>query len=164
MYNTSLDEVVFVDGRSVPASDDESGEVVAVVPVLTPQEDVEDLDDEVVRVGRGTGQLIDPLLATGADVKVTSEEVKQPFFSVGGRIILVDGEPVQVMEYRDAAALEADAGHISPDGSSTGTTMVTWIALPHFFRSDTAIVLYVGDSPKVIEALTAVLGPQFAGR
>jgi len=77
---------------------------------------------------------------------------------------LVDGEPVQVMEYRDAAALEADAGHISPDGSSTGTTMVTWIAPPHFFRTDTAIVLYVGESPQVIEALTSVLGLQFAGR
>ena len=132
--------------------------------MLTPIEDVEDPDNQVIRVGRGTGQLIDPLLATGADVKVTSEVVKHPFFSVGGRIMLVDGEPVQIMEYRDAAALEADAGHISPDGSSTGTTMVTWIAPPHFFRTDTAIVLYVGESPQVIEALTSVLGPQFAGR
>jgi len=42
--------------------------------------------------------------------------------------------------------------------------MVTWVTPPHFFKSETAIVLYVGDSPKVIEALTSVLGPQFAGR
>ena len=42
--------------------------------------------------------------------------------------------------------------------------MVTWVAAPHFFKSETAIVLYVGESSKVIEALTSVLGPQFAGR
>ena len=132
VYHTSLEEAVFVDGRSVPVSDYESGEAVEVVLVPTPKEDVEDPDVQAVRVGRGTGQLIDPLLATGADVKVTAEVVKQPFFSVGGTIILVDGERVQVMEHRDAAALEAEAAHISPDGSSTGTTMVSWVAPPHF--------------------------------
>ena len=164
VYHTSLEEAVFVDGRSVPASDDESGEAVEVVLVPTPKEDVEDPDVQAVRVGRSTGQLIDPLLATGAEVRVTAEVVKQPFFSVGGTIILVDGERVQVMEYRDATALEAEAAHISPKGSSTGTTMVSWVAAPHFFRTETAIVLYVGENPKVVEALTSVLGPQFAGR
>ncbi len=133
-------------------------------PKDVPKEDVEDPGGEVVRVSPGTGDLIDLLLATGADVNVTAEVVKQPFFSVAGTIILVDGERVQVMEYRDPAALEAEAAHISPDGSSIGTTMVSWVAPPHFFRTETTIVLYVGENPKVIEALTSVLGPQFAGR
>ncbi len=97
-------------------------------------------------------------------MKVTAEVVKQPFFSVGGTIILVDGERVQVMDYRDPGDLEDEAALISPDGSSIGTTMVSWVAAPHFFRNETAIVLYVGEDPKVIEALTSVLGPQFAGR
>ena len=97
-------------------------------------------------------------------MKVTGEVVKQPFFSVRGTILLVEGERVQVMEYRDAAAIEAAAAHIAPDGSSTGTTMVSWVALPHFFRTVTTIVLYVGENSKVIDALTSVLGPQFAGR
>ena len=156
------------DGGSIPAPnapvlDDVSGEVVAVTP--PPEEDHEDADDQGVRVGRGTGQLIDPLLATGADVKVTGAAVKQPFFSVTGRIILVNGERVQVLDYGDTDDPEA-AAHISPDGSSIGTTMVSWVAPPppHFFRTETAIVLYVGENPKVIEALTSVLGPQFAGR
>ena len=148
--------------RNVPVLDDESGEVVAVTP--PPEEDHEDAGDQEVRVGRGTGQLIDPLLATGADVKVTGEVVKQPFFSVAGTIILVNGERVQVLDYSDADDPEA-AAHISPDGSSIGTTMVSWVAPPpHFFRTETAIVLYVGENPKVIEVLTSVLGPQFAGR
>ena len=160
MYHTSYKEGVFVDARNVPVLDDEPGEVVGVTP--PPEEDREDADDQAVRVGEGTGQLIDPLLATGADVKVTGEVVKQPFFSVPSTIILVNGERVQVLDYGDADDPEA-AAHISPDGSSIGTTMVSWVAPPHSFRTETAIVLYVGENPKVIEALTSVLGPQFAG-
>ena len=79
-----------VDPRSIPISDDESGEVV---PVLTPKEDVEDPDDRIVRVGPGTGQLIDPLLATGTDVEATGEVVNQPFFSVAGTIIPPGASP-----------------------------------------------------------------------
>ena len=117
---------------------------------------------------QGTVQLMDPFLATGAEVEVTGEVVSEGIFSVDGTIILVNGERVQVMEYRDAAALEAEAAGISPSGSSIATnghaSMVLWVTPPHFFKSETAIVLYVGESPTVIEALTSVLGPQFAGR
>ena len=68
------------------------------------------------------------------------------------------------MEYGDAAALEAEAASISPDGSSVGTTMVTWVGSPHFFTTESLIVLYVGESPTVIEALAKGMEPQFAGR
>ena len=163
-YHTSFNEAVALIAPNVLVSDEEYGEVGEVVPVLTPEEDVQVLDDQRVRVCLGTGELVDPLLATGADVKVTGEVVSEGIFSVNGTIILVDGEPVQVMDFGDAVALEAETAHISPDGSSTGTTMVTWIAPPHFFRTDTTIVLYVGDNSKVIVALTSVIGPQFPGR
>ncbi len=130
----------------------------------TPKDDVDDVGTEVVRVTPALADLEDNLLATGAEVKVSGEVVKQPFFSVDSRIIEVNGERVQVMEYGDAAALEAEAAGISPDGSSVGTTMVTWVGSPHFFRTESLIVLYVGESPTVIEALVKVMGPQFAGR
>ena len=160
-----------IDGTDVPGTEPviepiEPGEVVAEPPPLvpTPNMDHEDADDQAVRVGRGTGLLIDPLLATGAEVKLTGEVVSEDPFSVDGRVLEVNGERVLVMDYGDAAALEAEAAGISPDGSSVGTHMVTWVGSPHFFRTETAIVLYVGENPKVIEALTSVLGPQFAGR
>jgi hypothetical protein len=41
--------------------------------------------------------------------------------------------------------------------------MVSWIEAPHFFRSDSLIVLYVGEEDAVVEALKVVLGPQIAG-
>ncbi len=139
----------------------EPGEVVAVTP---PKDDVEDLYDQLDRVDPGTGLLIDPLLATGAKVKVTGEVVSEGIFSVDGSVFEVNGERVQVMNYGDAAALEAEATRISPDGSSVGTTMVMWVGSPHFFRTESLIALYVGESPTVIEALAKVMGPQFAGR
>ena len=81
-----------------------------------------------------------------------------------GTVLEVNGERVLVMDYGDADALDAEAAGISPDGSSIGTTMVSWVAPPHLFRSETAIVLYVGENSEVMEALTSVLGPQFSGR
>ena len=135
-----------------------------IEPTPTPTDDVDDLGEEVVRVTLGLADLQDSLLATGAEVKVIGEVVSEGIFSVDGRILEVNGERVQVMDYGDAAALEAEANRISPDGSSVGTTMVMWVGSPHFFRTETAIVLYVGESPTVIEALPKVMGPQFAGR
>ena len=99
-----------------------------------------------------------------AEVKLTGEVVSEGIFSVDGRILEVNGERVLVMDYGDADALDAEAAGISPDGSSVGTHMVTWVGPPRFFRTETAIVLYVGESPTVIEALTEMMGPPFAGR
>ena len=41
--------------------------------------------------------------------------------------------------------------------------MIMWINPPHFFWTESLIVLYVGESPTVIDALAKVMGPQFAG-
>ena len=155
-------------GRPLPEPLDGT-DVPGTSPVSPPPtDDVDDPDDQVLRVDPATGLLIDPLLATGAEVKVTGEVVSEGIFSVDGSVLEVNGERVLVMDYGDAAALEAEAAGISPSGSSVAThgraSMILWAAPPHFFRTETAIVLYVGESPTVIEALTSVLGPQFAGR
>jgi hypothetical protein len=107
--------------------------------------------------------LIDQLRAAGATVEPAGE-VLQPFFSVKGQVIKVNGEDVQVFEYTDAAAAEAEATSVSPDGGSVGTSMVTWVAAPHFYKTGRLIVLYVGDNQTTIVALETALGPQFAGR
>jgi len=70
---------------------------------------------------------------------------------------------VQVFEYPSAGAAQADARQIRPDGSGTATTMVDWIAPPHFFLRGRVLVLYVGNDPPAINVLKSVLGPQFAG-
>jgi len=107
--------------------------------------------------------LVDNLRAAGADVQPAGD-ISQPFFLVKGLAITVNGGNVQVFEYADADAADAETALISPDGSSIGTTMVSWVAAPHFYRIGKLIVLYVGDDETVLSVLESVLGQQFAGR
>ncbi len=107
--------------------------------------------------------LIDNLRATGATVE-PSGKISQPFFFVEGQVISINGVEVQVFEYADIAVADAEANLVSHDGSSIGTSMVNWVATPHFYKTGKLIVLYVGDNMTVISTLETVLGPQFAGR
>ena len=107
--------------------------------------------------------LIERLRAAGATVEV-GDPVEQIFFTVEGQIIKVNGADVQVFEYESADTMQADAAQVAPDGGSIGTSMVTWIATPHFYQAGRILVLYVGDDPAILELLEGALGPQFAGR
>ena len=107
--------------------------------------------------------LIDNLRATGATVE-PSGKISQPFFFVEGQVISINGVEVQVFEYADIAVADAEANLVSHDGSSIGTSMVNWVATPHFYKTGKLIMLYVGDNMTVISTLETVLGPQFAGR
>jgi hypothetical protein len=107
--------------------------------------------------------LIDNLRKEGANVEPAGE-VNQPFFSAIGQTIIVNGENVQVFEYSDEVAADTEASLVSPDSSSIGTSMVGWIAAPHFYKAGKIIVIYVGENREVISLLETVLGPQFAGR
>jgi len=85
-----------------------------------------------------------------------------PFFSTNAQLIVVNGGTVSVFEYPSIAAAETDAAKVSPDGSFVGSTIITWIGPPHFYRSGRLIVLYAGSSDVVIRSLQAVLGRPFA--
>ena len=107
--------------------------------------------------------LIDNLRTAGVSVEPEGE-VDQPFFSVEGRIIKVSGEDVQVFQYSHAAAADAQAALVSPDGSAVGTSKLHWIGPPHFYKKGKLLVLYVGGNAKALKALEAVLGRQVAGK
>jgi hypothetical protein len=104
---------------------------------------------------------VQALQAGGAQVESLGP-VEQPFLSVPGQIIAIDGADVQVFEYPSAEALAADVNQISPDGSGTVSLLITWIAPPHFYASDRVMVLYVGSEAAVLERLQGVLGAPFA--
>ena len=76
---------------------------------------------------------------------------------------LAESADVQVYEYANEATAFADAAQILPDGTLP-TVIIEWVAPPHFFKAGRVIVLYVGTDPAVLDALTALLGPQFAGQ
>lgn len=105
----------------------------------------------------------DALRAAGLTVE-DGGTVEQPFFGVPARILIADGNDVQVYELGSAAAAEKAAADIAPNGGSIGTTMMSWMAPPHFFRRDRLIVNYLGSSARTLTALQNLLGPQFAGQ
>ncbi len=126
---------------------------VSGAPVdTTPEGEVEEMVD-----------LVEALQAEGAQVEM-GEAIQQPFLSVPGQIVQVNGADVQVFEYASAEDMGVEASQVTEDGSPIGTSTITWIAPPHFYRSGRLLVLYVGEDTAVIELLESVLGPQFAGR
>lgn len=110
----------------------------------------------------GYVELVDVLRQAGASVEPQGA-VQQEFFPVGAQVIQVDGQDVQVFEFADPEAQQAAAAQISPDGSTIGTTMVTWVEPPHFWAKGRVIVLYVGSDAGTIDLLGQVLGEQIAG-
>ncbi len=110
-----------------------------------------------------TASLIIALEAAGATVE-TGEPVSQVFFRPEGSIIKVNGADVQVFEYESAEAMESEASQVAPDGGSIGTTMVTWVDTPHFYKASRILALYIGSDETVLGLLQQVMGTQFAGR
>lgn len=106
--------------------------------------------------------LVAALRAQGERVE-RGERVEQPFLAVPGRFLRVSGEDVQVFEYRDAAAAQADATRVSPDGGTIGTSKPFWAAPPHFYRAGRVIALSMGESVSLRAVLQRVLGRPFAG-
>lgn len=107
--------------------------------------------------------LLSALKAAGATVEL-GDTITQTFFTPEGKIIKVKGADVQVFEYENAEAMEKEASQVAPDGGSIGTSMVDWIDTPHFYKAGRIIALYVGSDKAVLDLLTKVIGPQFAGR
>lgn len=105
---------------------------------------------------------ISALKAGGSAVEELGE-IEQPFFPVAGRRVTVDGFELQVFEFGDETAADEAAGTISPDGSGVGTSMVSWIEPPHFYKSGKLIVLYLGSDANITSLLSTLLGAQIAG-
>ena len=106
--------------------------------------------------------LVDNLRAAGARVDAAGT-VSQPFFAPQGQVVTVNGEDIQAFEFPSVEEADAAADTVSPDGSAIGTSMVFWVAPPHFYKAGRLIVIYVGSDSDVIAALQAAMGSQFAG-
>lgn len=112
--------------------------------------------------GYGTEEFLTELREKGVEPE-KGDSVEQAFFSVIGTSVNVNGESVQVFEYDSAETMESDAVLVDASGSPIGTTMVAWMATPHFYKKGRVLVLYVGDNAGTLEVLEGVLGTQFAG-
>jgi len=105
--------------------------------------------------------LIDALRNAGANVQI-GDTVEQPFLSVSGTLLTVNGADVQVFEYENEAAAQADVAKIADTFAGRGTTMISWVASPHAYHSGRVIALYVGDDAATLKLLEGVLGTPVA--
>ena len=124
-----------------------------------------DLEGDIVEVGEESTKVTDYasltayLEAAGAEVFETGI-VQQPFTSIEGTTISVDGGDVQVFEYADLDAVDEEVASIL---EFLKTSMIMWIEPPHFYQVDKLILIYVGSDAAVISLLEGLAGQQFAG-
>lgn len=107
--------------------------------------------------------LMRSLRASGLKVK-SAGSISQPFFSVKGRALTVNGQQMQVFQYAKSEIADREAKRVDLGGAGTDTSRAMWVGPPHFYRSGRLIVLYVGSDAALIKALEKALGPQFAGQ
>ena len=107
----------------------------------------------------GLTELVQTLRGAGA-MASTVGHFEQPFFSVRGVIVEVEGVSLLVMEYPSEAARWLEARQIAPDGMLIGTRPVTWANSPNFWTWGKTIVLYLGEDTRMVSLLNKVLGPR----
>ena len=109
-------------------------------------------------------QFVQALRQQGFSVSITgqiSPEVNR-FFSVPAHQVRVNDAHVNAFVYASAQDAATEAGSISADGQPSPTTRVTWVSTPHFYRHEALIVLYVGCSAEIVQALQATVGAPLA--
>jgi hypothetical protein len=107
---------------------------------------------------------------SGASI-VEKGEIHESFFDVEGRSVTVNGSAIQVFEYANTEAMEAEASCVSSEGFTITKEKgdigvgycVGWINPPHFYKAGRIIVIYIGDDDSIISLLENALGTQFAG-
>jgi hypothetical protein len=80
------------------------------------------------------------------------------FFSVPAQLIRVNDGRVNAFVYKNGETAAAEAAVISQDGQPSATTRFSWVSTPRFYRQDALIVLYVGCSADIVQALQATVG------
>ena len=111
-------------------------------------------------------RLLTELREMGYDVDAKSVQVD--ILQGQRRWLTIDEtENISVYLYESPGKMEKDASYIDEGGSSyrngESSVEISWVSLPHFYRKDNIIVLYVGEDAHIISALEEIMGDQFAG-
>lgn len=98
---------------------------------------------------------------------ISKDEKKEIFQGKRKWLSINKNENINVYLYQTNEKMEEDSSSIDRGGTSYNngkdSADIDWDSLPHFFKKDNIIVLYVGENSAIIEALEEILGKQFAG-
>jgi hypothetical protein len=101
--------------------------------------------------------LVESLRQSGAVVEPVGT-IDANFFPVGGQIINVDGQRVEVYEFANEEQRTHSSNFISKSGFQVGNAMIDWTDQPNFWAKGSLIVLYVGKDEATIERLSEHIG------
>ena len=104
--------------------------------------------------------LLSALRGAGGEVALKGP-VQQPFLSVEGAVITLNGAEVQVFEYPDTELAREEAKRLAA-AATGGGSQPNWNGTPHVFAGGRMLVLYVGDDRDIFTRLQRVLGPSIA--
>ncbi len=99
---------------------------------------------------------------------VIAEDVEEDILQGQRKWLTInEKENISVYLYESSEKMEEDASYIHEGGASynngKNVTQISWVSLPHFFKKDNIIVLYVGEDSEIINALKEIVSKQFAG-
>jgi hypothetical protein len=137
--------------------------ILFVTPVFQSSSDSPDPSVSYSTMVEDYETLVARLSAEGAVIE-QGEDITQPFLSVTAKTATINGEDLQIFEYLSEKTVDEEAATVSPTGSPIGTTMVSWIQPPHFYKSGKMIVIYLGSNQDTQNVLEDILGSQFAGQ
>lgn len=75
----------------------------------------------------------------------------------------IEGEEYRYFRYPSVEAALVDKAKIQADGKTIGGEEYAWEGPVHIFHLAKRIVIYVGDTPKVLQVIEQIFGPQIAG-
>ena len=113
--------------------------------------------------GAGLDQagLLSALRDAGGEVGLKGT-VQQPFLSVEGEVVTLNGAEVQVFEYPDTELAREEAKRLAEAAVGGAGDRPNWNGTPHVFTAGRVLVLYIGDDRDTFTRLQRVLGPSIA--
>lgn len=100
--------------------------------------------------------------------RIEAEDVEEDILQGQRKWLTVnEDEHLAVYLYESSEKMEEDASYLDGGGASydngKNSVKISWVSLPHFYKKDNMIVLYVGQNADITNALEQIVGEQFAG-
>ena len=95
-------------------------------------------------------------------IRVRGKTGFEHVFGGRGRSVAIDGTKVMAFEYESAAAVSKLLSTVHGPGLEyVGQAVIDWCC-PRFYSRGRLVVVFLGDRPATVRALTGVLGRPFA--
>lgn len=117
--------------------------------------------DETITI-KNTEDFLVQMAKSGYEYEVELKD-KKGLLNGDTTLIDINGEHIQIYNYKDKDEVKKDMDTISKDGNMVGNVIYEWVLPPHLYKNQNLIVLYNGDNKKLRANIEKILGMQFAG-